>query len=511
MENRDQCPSGLIYNSFAVVFIQSFSLNRGNLFEKTNQYVQTIDNSIDNQIFNLQGFANQSLIKRYKLKGFSILIKLDEDEGPVVQGYVHVEASLFFDNTVTISYRLVIDSNKQLDWGKEKFCTSDSPFSTDQLIALAGIPLGTEHWDLEEGADQTEIDSDVAQITVSDFYIGENCDWLDKPVTIEGQKQVFSDLQGRYKSLFTKKIKETCYNDYNFVYIDVWEDIGHEKGVDFKKMREGEIIEHIETHHQSEMIGLLTLYPYEWPYRMSSDFEYICGSNIAIDTDDLILANQNLCIVFGTYGLRGKDSPTDWQTHLVERAFYHVSWPEYLLIVEMIIAKKQAINSALTHFIQNTIKVSNQKNTRKLIEQNALLTLDISNILLKLDAIRFSRFVSHKIMYERTEERFGLEKDYNQLLGAVSQIDQSLNNVTNIREIRQANVLNIILGIISVASLFSILLTPAEIPFFKEIAAGDELAITGGATIIIFTFMLILLSVVAGFILVFRNLRYKKK
>lgn len=511
MENQNQCASGLIYNSFAVVYIQSFSLNQGNFFEKTNQYVQVIDKSIDNQIFNLQGFANQSLIKRYKLKGFNIFIKLDEDKGPVVEGFVHVEASLFFDNTVTISYRLLVDSGKQLDWDQEKFCVSDSAFNTDQLIALAGIPLGTEHWEMDEGADQTEIDTDVAQIVVSELFVGKNCEWLDEPVLIEGHKLVFNELQARYKSLFTKKIGETCYNDYNFVYIDVWEDIGHEKGVDFKKMREGEIIEHIETQHQSEMIGLLTLYPYEWPYRMSSDFEYICGKNIAIDTDDLILTNQNLCIVFGTYGLRGKDSPTDWKTHLEERAFYHVSWPEYLLIVEMIIAKKQAVNSALTHFIQNTIKVSNQKNTRKLIEQNALLTLDISNILLKLDAIRFSRFVSHKIMYERTEQRFGLEKDYNQLLSAVGQIDQSLNNVTNIREIRQANLLNIILGIISVASLFSILLTPAEIPFFKDIAAGDNLAFTGGATIIVFTFMLILLSFVAGAIMVFRNLKYKKR
>lgn len=71
-------------------------------------------------------------------------------------------------------------------------------------------------------------------------------------------------------------------------------------------------------------------------------------------------------------------------------------------------------------------------------------------------------------MYERTEKRFGLERDYNQLQNAINQIDQSLNNVTNSREIKQANLLNIILGIISVASLFSILLTPAELPFLRR-------------------------------------------
>lgn len=511
MENKNQCPKGLIYNGFTLVFIQSFSLTNGNKLDKLNNYVHAIENSIDNQIFNLRGFANKSLIRRYRLKGFNIYIKLDEEDGPAVEGFVHVEASLFFDNTVTISYRLVIDTEKQLDWSEEGFCVSDQAFTTDSLIALAGIPLGTEHWDLEAGAGQTEIDTEVAQIKISEIYVGESGDWLSSPESFEGQKQAFIEIQNRYKRLFTKKISETCYNDYMFVYIDVWEDVGHQEGVNFKKMREGEIIEHIEKHHQSEMIGLLTLYPFEWPYRMNADFEYICGSNIAIDTDDLILVNQNLCIVFGTYGLRGKDSPTDWSTHLEERAFYHVSWPEYLLIVEMIIAKKQAINSALTHFIQNTIKVSNQKNTRKLIEQNALLTLGISNILLKLDAVRFSRYISHKIMYERTEERFGLEKDYNQLQNAVGQIDQSLNNVTNIREIRQANLLNVILGIISVASLFSILLTPAEIPFLKNVAHDGELAFTGGATIIVFTFLLILISFIVGVILVIRNIKYKNR
>lgn len=509
MRNVNQCSSGLVYNGLSVVYIQSFSLEKKSKFDREHPFIQRLCNSIDNQIFNLQGVGDEKLICRYKLKGFRTIINL-EDGGPEITGYVHVEASLFFSNTVCISYRIVIDSAKELEWDNEGFCESSASLCTDELIALVGIPLATEHWSLNGDSDCSDIDNDVEKIRISELYLDASGNWLDEPVEKEGKKGMFLEVLNRYKSLFIRD-SESMLGDSIYVFIDVWENVGHQEGLSFAKLSEDEIIEHIEKHHQSEIIGLLTLYPYEWPYRMSADFEDICGTNIAIDTDDFVIANQNICVVFGTYGLRGKDSPTDWKEHLAERAKYHVSWPEYLLIVEMILAKKQAINNSLTHFINNTIKGSKQKNTRKLIEENALLTLEISNTLLKLDAVRFSRFASHKIMYERTEKRFGLERDYNQLQNAISQIDQSLNNVTNSREIKQANLLNIILGIISVASLFSILLTPAELPFFKAIASDERLAFNGGVTIIILTFLLILLSILFGIFRLVRNLFYKNK
>lgn len=84
----------------------------------------------------------------------------------------------------------------------------------------------------------------------------------------------------------------------------------------------------------------MSLYPEEWPYRMDSSYEDICGKNIAIDTDDLVLANENMSLVIGTYGNRGKEAPTDWKKHLARRDRYHVSWPEYLVLVEILLAKK---------------------------------------------------------------------------------------------------------------------------------------------------------------------------
>ncbi len=58
---------------------------------------------------------------------------------------------------------------------------------------------------------------------------------------------------------------------------------------------------------------------------MDSSFEDICGKNIAIDTDDLVLANENMSLVIGTYGNRGKEAPTDWKN----------TWPDETVITSV--------------------------------------------------------------------------------------------------------------------------------------------------------------------------------
>lgn len=493
MRNQNQCQSGLIYNGLSVIYIHAFSLKPPYIFNDKHSNVSLNKDTVDGQIFNLNNKNDSALITRYSLKGFSVKIQLEGDKE--IKGYVYVEASVYFHNTVCISYHLVIDSKKELNWNENKFCTSSKPLNTDDLIALAGVPLTTEHWSLNDQTQCTEIENDVTLIKINDLFVDEGGNWLNESSNCNGKSNVFSDVFESYKKLFVKGNIDQSY-DLKYVFIDIWENIGHSKGLNFGKLKEEEIIEHIELNHQSELIGLLTLYPYEWPYRMNSEFKEICGDNIAIDTDDLILLNQNICVVFGTYGLRGKNSPTDWKEHLMERAKYHVSWPEYLSILEMVLAKKQVVSNALTSYLSKVASGSRRKNIRKQIEEHASQTLNISDNLLKLDTIRLSRFVSHKIMYERTEKRLGLVKDYQHLQEAMDRIVQSMDNITNSREIRQANLLSIVLGIISVASLFSILLTPAEIPFFKSIFANENLAQSGGKSIIILTLLIIIFVII---------------
>ena len=56
----------------------------------------------------------------------------------------------------------------------------------------------------------------------------------------------------------------------------------------------------------------MSLYPSEWLYRTDESSDDICGMNIALDTDDLVLTNQKVCVVFDAYGVKGDGGYTDW-------------------------------------------------------------------------------------------------------------------------------------------------------------------------------------------------------
>lgn len=191
----------------------------------------------------------------------------------------------------------------------------------------------------------------------------------------------------------------------------------------------------------------MSLYPEEWPYRMDSSFEDICGKNIAIDTDDLVLANENMSLVIGTYGNRGKEAPTDWKKHLARRDRYHVSWPEYLVLVEILLAKKHTINYVLNKYIFNSrqaIKDNSHPESKDgqqgftiindkildMIEQNARLSISLSDVILQLDSVRYLRYMSHKHMYHETSRRLRIDADEQQLKDITERVDKSLTNAT---------------------------------------------------------------------------------
>ncbi|HJF71522.1 MAG TPA: hypothetical protein K8V05_12280, partial [Butyricimonas virosa] len=240
--------------------------------------------------------------------------------------------------------------------------------------------------------------------------------------------------------------------------------------------------------HKAELVGLMSLYPEEWPYRMDSSFEDICGKNIAIDTDDLVLANENMSLVIGTYGNRGKEAPTDWKKHLARRDRYHVSWPEYLVLVEILLAKKHTINYVLNKYIFNSrqaIKDNSHPESKDgqqgftiindkildMIEQNARLSISLSDIILQLDSVRYLRYMSHKHMYHETSRRLRIDADEQQLKDITERVDKSLTNANNIADLKEANSTKNILLFISIASLFGVLLEGnGEAPVFSMIS-----------------------------------------
>ena len=145
-----------------------------------------------------------------------------------------------------------------------------------------------------------------------------------------------------------------------------------------------------------------------------------------------------MSVVFGTYGRRGKGSPTDWKEHLARRDRYHVSWPEYLVLLEIVLAKKQTINYVLNLYIDNSRRAI-RSNVHDMIEQNAQLTVELSGILMRLNSVRYLRYMSHKHMFELTQRNLRVEEDSRQLQEVMQQVDKSLENVNNMMEIRHAD------------------------------------------------------------------------
>lgn len=535
MRNYNQCESGLIYNDFSIILIQTFT-SAGieiPLTPETKFFIKNDDvGNFDDQLFT----HSDKIIHRYRLKGFDICIDIGGNTPTRLHGHVHVRAAVFFNKTVEISYRIIVTSNGKING--TKFCQTDTPFNTDQLIAVAGIVQHVEHWVYNNKKKGQEIDGSLKVVTISDLHLDEHS--VAHPTTVRTKGITFEEVQRRYRYFFdrqkfkeasnAKENKEFEYGCHNYIFLDIWETIDHSGHIRFEQMREDQIIEHIEQCHKAELIGLMSLYPEEWPYRMDTSFEDICGKNIAIDTDDLVLANENMSIVIGTYGKRGKEAPTDWKKHLARRDRYHVSWPEYLVLVEILLAKKHTINYVLNKYIFNSrqaIKDGSHSESRDsqqgftlindkildMIEQNARLSISLSDFILQLDSVRYLRYVSHKHMYHETSRRLRIENDELQLKDITEKVDKSLNNANNIADLKETNNTKNILLFISIASLFGVLLEGnGEAPVFsmisKEFGVFTAILLVVITTIGIYFSMKVMIRVIIHYL---KKKHYKKK
>ena len=284
--------------------------------------------------------------------------------------------------------------------------------------------------------------------------------------------------------------------DSTYAYVDVWESLLH-NGERIKEGEEAETISHIIGDHSRELVGLMSLYPSEWPYRTDESYDEVCGGNIAIDTDDLVIANQKVCVVFGAYGIRGDGAATDWVAHLSKiRKVFHVSWPEYLLILEMLLIKKHIIKYADSILMDSALSKKAFQNTTKSVEENAKLHLDIMKMISHLDAVKYLRYVSHKVMFDKTQERLRIEEERAKLEESMERIDDALNNIGDSKSLRQGWLLNVILGVISVASLFQVVFMDVSIPLLLDYI-GIEASNTVAIILIEFTMLLIIFSPIA--------------
>jgi len=455
-------------------------------------------------------------VQRYSLRGFDFTMPIvpAEDEAiyPVtLKGHCNVEMNLFFGHTVSMTYRFLFDGHA---------CEISRPVVTDHIIAFLSNWLSAEFWSKEEGSDKTGIDYET-HFSVDAIWLDEEGHPLEEPQAIAklGTGRSFEAVALRYKNFIyahCSQFKEdipyaqrqqltrrwgstpfTVDNDLHYAMVDVWENIQHLEpdGTDLfapdrpDRLTEAQIIDHIREEHKNELIGLLSLYPEEWPYRDPAAYDEVCGENIAIDTDDLVLAGSSLCVVIGTYGRRGAgEEGVNWVEHLKERAHYHVSWPEYLLILQMILAKKYVIDFVRTQLVLSSLNVE-KKSAEDLIGENAALSMRLTRLVTQLDVVKYSKFPSHKVMFDRTTARLCLAEDQESLNELMESVDNSLHNLSDYKSMRSEFLLNIILAIISVASTFELFFQNSEMPFLTYFGlessrlAAVVVAIVAGVTL----------------------------
>ena len=258
--------------------------------------------------------------------------------------------------------------------------------------------------------------------------------------------------------------------DSAYVYVDIWESFQLDGKYIENEGEETEFISRLSGEHKAELVGLMSLYPSEWEHRTIESYDDVCGKDIAIDDDDLVLANQKVCVVFGAYGVRGEGAGTDWEGHLIRiRKHFHVSWPEYMLILEMLLIKKHTIEYAEEKILYSVLNRRSSKNPASAIEENAKLHLDVTKAMARLDAVKYLKFASHKIMHDRTSERFELEKAREDLADMMGKIDDSLGNIRDSQSVKQGNIMNIVLAAISIISLFQIIFQDNKIPIIEAL------------------------------------------
>ena len=444
------------------------------------------------------------------------------------QGHANVEVSQFFGNIFSITYRFLFDgfTCRILEADESDHKTMGAPgrktveATTNHVIGLLSSALGAEYWsDDDEDNKAAGIDL-INRMVVDKFWLNsdgevakrEECGRLTNPGkfellqkdrpeaereggeedecgvwAIEDNDRVFDWILLRYKMYISKQFQPdrpveamSVKDDSRYAMVDIWETLKHPyddrdlfSDQHEPKLSEAEIINHIRDYHKPELVGLMSMYPAEWPYRAAEAYDDICGENIAIDTDDLVLAGSHMTVVIGTYARRGDGvNGVNWKQVMRDRRLYHVSWEEYLLIVQFILAKKYTFNNAIDLLLNLTDDMSMV--TKDMIGDCSKAALAASKKAIALDVIKQMKFPSHKIMYDRTAKRLELENDFQRFKDIQEIVTGNLQSLGESHAAKSDSRMNFLLMAISVVSLLELLYQETQWPLGVKIF-GSEL------------------------------------
>lgn len=455
-------------------------------------------------------------IARYSLRGFDFRIpvrsdveigkdgkaKLDFD--PIdLQGHVNVEVSQFFGNIFSLTYRFLFDGFTcrilEADLDDDEHMGRPGRKSveaeTNHIISLLSSCLGAEYWTGDDDEDDASTSDGggidlLNSLIVDGFWLNDEgnavwpMSWHEK-----SEDRVFDKVLLCYKKFLTRMFvkgvdlsKVSVYDDLRYAMVDIWETVRHPYGAnrdlfsdnyslmkwesqyECARFSEADIINHIRDFHKPEIVGLMTMYPAEWPYRDAEAYDDVCGENIAIDTDDLVLAGSHMAVVIGTYGRRGDGvDGVNWKEVMRDRRFYHVSWEEYLLILQLVLAKKYTFNHAVTTLLRLTDDMSDV--TKAKIGECSKAALVASQKAIQLDVIKHMKFPSHKVMYDRTTRRLDLETDFQSFKDVQEVVSSNLQSLGEYQAAKADSLMNKVLIAISVLSLLELAFQDSKWPF----------------------------------------------
>ena len=444
------------------------------------------------------------------------------------QGHVNVEVSQFFGNIFSITYRFLFDgfTCRILEADESDHKTMGAAgrktveATTNHVIGLLSSALGAEYWsDDDEDNKAAGIDL-INRMVVDKFWLNSDGEEAKrekggrltnpgkfellqkgKPEAereggeenecgvwaIEDNDRVFDWILLRYKKYISKQFQTdrpvdamSVKDDSRYAMVDIWETVKHPyddrdlfSDKHEPKLSEAEIINHIRDYHKPELVGLMSMYPAEWPYRAAEAYDDVCGENIAIDTDDLVLAGSHMTVVIGTYARRGDGvNGVNWKQVMRDRRLYHVSWEEYLLIVQFILAKKYTFNNAIDLLLSLTDDMSMV--TKDMIGDCSKAALAASKKAIALDVIKQMKFPSHKIMYDRTAKRLELENDFQRFKDIQEVVTGNLQSLGESHAAKSDSRMNFLLMAISVVSLLELLYQETQWPLGVKIF-GSEL------------------------------------
>ena len=149
-------------------------------------------------------------VYRFSLRGFDFRMpiepKEEQDIYPVVlSGHAYVEMSLFFGNTVSMTYRFCFNGVSAM---------TSKPVMTDHIISLLSTFLGAEYWNHDSGDQDSENEKAVDRLAAqSDINMntklfvnrlwfdqdGKNLDTPRDEVDLSGNNREFNNLCLIYK------------------------------------------------------------------------------------------------------------------------------------------------------------------------------------------------------------------------------------------------------------------------------------------------------------------------